>query len=495
MKALVKKIVVWFLVLSIAVLSFSACKNDESNHKPQFDFPSSKTEVELYNATDFSENKSVVLFKNTDGENYCNAGVLNTDGEISVLKDIFITILPEKDDKDLIATPSNWSTFTDGYAFIDYTDKASDLSTTYERFVIFDTDGNITAISPLDADYTILCGGDGLYLVKQETKSTMTAYGTANIGVINYNGEWVCPLSDPSNYYSTNIKLWEADCEYLGEHVFSFTYNRYDDELSYAGCWLDLFNVDTNTYVEYPDVKMLSGFSDGKALLYKTSPLLDDNYMSGTEIYSIDHINFQLQHLFSNVAWNGWGSQDGLDLASCPIVSEGLIFGIECRDLSQTYSAYDIPKSVFVSKFFDMNGNSIIDVTRYRFTGAFDWRETDTGFYQFINGNAVIEIAGNDGRYITTINTAGESLYEPVKATGINFDVETNLIAVKVEQNVNGETCNRNAFINATTGEITVKDFEVTAVKDYREMKWHSGYIRDCNYFIDMDGNRLLTYI
>lgn len=450
-----------------------------------------KEEIVLYNATDFSEGKSVVVYKNIENANYCNAGLLNSDGSIKEIEDVYIAIEEIEEDDDEITTPVNWSGLQNGYAYIDYTDKISDANVTYKRFVILDANGNVTAISPLDADYTILCGGDGVFLVQQQTKGSLNVSSTTNLGIMNHEGEWICPLSAPDTYYSNNLNAGSIEYRYCGERVFAFICDRLSkNEGKY---WLSLFHADTKKTVEFDGMELLTNFDQGYALLAavkepKISSNVNEVSINTTEIYTVDKDDFNTRIIFSNIACTGQTNYRTL-LDVEPVLSNGYIFGVSMFDNASSYNLLSGPPAIIQSCFYDVTGEEKISFPEY--DCIFLDKTTNDLFAFTDDGIAVVYLDGKDGNYVTTINESGDFLYEPIKVFScINYDVDSGNIAVKVEQNIGGETLTRNAFINSKTGELTVAEFEVNT-----NTKWHCGFLRDVNTFIDTNGEKLTTYI
>ena len=464
-----------------------ACSNDEKPTESTVKDGnlSQKVEVALYAATDFSEQKALVLFSADD--NLYNIGVLSTTGEIVKINEdeIKITITEEEKYKTI---GNDWCNFDNGFAYVNYVDNISDPFVSYKRFLILNTKGDVETISPLDADYSILCGGDGIYFVKQETKGSLNEEKTINFGVVNSSGQWICSPASLDYYGASNIGTSINDLisfEYLGESIFSIFYDRSNMPID-AGMWLTLFNSATKTNAEFMGMKMLSLFQNGKALAYNVLSHSTYTQGTGTDLYIIDKDAFERKTVFDDISIGG-SSGGNMTISSVPILSDELIFGIECYDREQPYHPYLGPEYKFYPMFFDLNGNTVIDLSQYNFFSTNN-NDKNNGLFQFINGFCVLEIDGKDGTYVTTINKTGNNLYEPIKIKKVlNIDFDDNTIAVLLDRNIEGISVCSNAFINATSGEMELTEFELDG-------KWHSGFCRLDNYFIKTNGEQLITY-
>lgn len=492
-----KKIISILSISLVICFILSGCQvyreNENSNPEQEGEMQSYENSIEtlLFDATEFSEGKALVLYENSSKASYYNLGVLSTDGKVKEIKDIFVSLDEMKYDENNDSNESQieWCSFDGGYSYINYTDKNSDANIVYERFAIIDTDAKHIFISPTDSDYSIICGGDGVYMVKKKTKSDYTGSSEMKIGIIKSDGTWLVEPTDENHFYSDNMHNGLIGTEYVyrGEHIFSISRNDYEKESDYDrefNLWLDLYNADTDTYQEFEEMEMLSNFENGKAILYKTYNLSNFT-VAGTSLYTIDSSNFSTKEIIEGLGWGGRSGQT-LTLSNRPTASEGYIFGISYHDW-ESYNHFDTD-SIEANAFFDFSGNKVIDLEQYNvlFYNGINENERQN-FCEFHNGKAVIELSGNgDGSYIVTINTKGDFLYEPIKISRKgNYDYKKGIISAKANRNIDGDSYEADILIDATTGEVKEMDFDV--VSD----KWSEGYCYKDGYFIDSNGKVL----
>ena len=482
-----------FLILVLSImLVFSGCSNkqdqtiqtdtalDNSEEVSRLDSPNSEKGIDLYNATDFSEGKSLVLYQFSTNS-FLSVGVLDSSGQIITIDDICVCTedmsSDEENDEVALSAPKSWTTFSSGFAYLNYTDRVSDVEDVFSRFAIISSDGDLCFLSPLDADYEILCGGDGLFLVVQRTKSTINMNSEERFGILNYKGEWVCSLADRSNYFSDNILLNSVEALYCGDHVFAFTLDTSDAITDY-GVWLDLFDSDSNKYVEYSNVKMLSAFYKDKAVAIQTKVPTGYRDGEGTSILVLRRNDLSLTPVLTGIASNGY-STTRVSFVE-PLISEGLISDVRFGDVVGHSNC-----------FYDLDGNKTIDLSEY--SPFFIDHE---GMSRFHDNIAVVYLMKND-HYITSINTEGDFLYDPIKIVEYKVGRFNNMdyIPVKIPRNTNGLSVEQNAFINRKTGEILEVDFEVLNTSSGSTGYWSENYCRVENFFIDIYGNTLSTYL
>ena len=91
------------------------------------------------------------------------------------------------------------SEFSDGYSYVTTGDGFIRHATNIpDSFIILDKTGAITAESPDDgSSYEILCGGNGVYLVKQSIRSMTES--DDRYGLITADGDWLyeCAICEP----------------------------------------------------------------------------------------------------------------------------------------------------------------------------------------------------------------------------------------------------------------------------------------------------------
>lgn len=137
----------------------------------------------------FSEGLAIVSYYFGDDERNTITGLLRNTGELISLD------LPFED------TYRSWSEFRDGYAYIN-----RDVNDERE-FVIIDENGNCVLQNDSDAGYNIICGGDGLFLVKK-TIRTMDV-SEDQYGIIRADGTWIYePRADFMLAPNTGEQWW-----------------------------------------------------------------------------------------------------------------------------------------------------------------------------------------------------------------------------------------------------------------------------------------------
>lgn len=401
--------------------------------------------VSIKLADSFSEGIAWVRYEDQSGNE--QRGLLHTDGHID----------PFPPDA---ATQVDWmenfpstlgSQFSGGYSYFTTVGSLKGI------FVIVNQAGEITALSPNDgSSYEILCGGDGVYLVKQSVRS-MTE-NEDRYGFISGNGNWIneCTICEaggvhplsldvvPSNFDNKNISF-----SYLGDGIFQAEYhNGKSGSMYYHRYGVVLYNtyskrnfvVDSNTTSVFTDSSggPVGNYSNGFVPV-----------KSNGELYMLS-ADFELTPIT-------------VDTTNTVFYSDGIIFTANCNRSGNRVSW------LTDAKFYRTDGSVLADLSQYelRYEDAYE-------LYRYNDGYAAVIICGvGGGVYLGILDSEGNFTFEPKE-----IDVSTNLdqigifssgvIVVSIE--------NRTKIINVVGEEMQSDYLDQTAHIDYDHYVFKDGY-------------------
>lgn len=323
--------------------------------------------VQLTDANDFSEGIAWVKFEDPLNDGKKTLGLLHAEDMVICTSD------------GLSQFGSFGSDFSGGYSYINK-EKSS--------FYIFDESGNITAQSPDDGtSYTIVDGGDGVYLVYQQIRSLDVSED--RYGFITGEGEWLveltaeCPLS--LTYEDGGVTY-----HYLGEHTFL----AYQESLYVEDYWC-FYNVDTGSFKSYTTQTGIHMYDDHGDLYTAYHGLIP--------FYS--HINKFL--MVFNIQENDCENYGWTDFELL-YYHDGILFE------SEAYDGGTVTDGAFYT--LDNGGELLLEYTKYPL-----YVNGTPGFYEFNDGAAAVIVKGADKEhYLSFIDLNGEFLFEPVKMQVFN---------------------------------------------------------------------------
>lgn len=426
--------------------------------------------VTLTKAGSFSEGIAWVKYINTDGIE--QIGWLHTDGHID---QPFPVDIVNQLSEDYPSWPGLGSMFSGGYSCINTGDAFTrGSSETPDRFLIFNSKGEITAQSPNDGNsYQILCGSDGVYLVKQSVRN-MTE-NEDRYGFISGNGNWIneCTICEAGGAHPLSLDVVPDDFNnkdisfsYLGEGIFqaeyhngwlgSTYYHRYGVVL-YNAYSKQNFVVDSNTTSVFTDSSggPVGNYSDGFAPIKSNSEL----YMLSTD--------FEKKPL-------------AVDISDAVIYSEGVIFSGD-RNYSGNRRTY-----LTNGKFYHTDGSVLADLSQYELL-----YEDTYDLYRFSDGYAAIIICGADGgQYLGIIDVDGQFSFEPIKIESLsNWDNAGTFASGVI---VCRTTENGVQVVDIDGVQTSSTYFEADHVENY---VFSEGFVCMGSYYIGTDGNPLDPYI
>ena len=417
--------------------------------------------VLLKQARPFSEGIAWVLYEDPSGNE--QIGWLHADGHIDQPFPIDkITQLR----KNYSYCSGLGSKFSGGYSYINTGDAfVRGSSEVPDSFLILNQEGEITAQSPDDGhSYEILCGGDGVYLVKQSIRS-MTEKED-QYGFISGDGNWLhecssCeqgnghPLSNTEGRSTMN----EIAFEYLGNGVFSAVYSRGQGQF-YEKLQMVLYNVNNKkTYRLSSNSSLYGRFSNDMMPVNSEGTL----YMMSTDFEFIPIT---------------------VDTTDTVIYSNGIIFTAN-RNYSGNRSTY-----LTNAKFYRTDGTVVADLSEYEllYEDAYE-------LYRYSEGYAAIIVCGIDGKqYLGIIDLEGNFVFEPKKISDpTNHDYigtfSNGVIVVCLEGENSGAR-----IINIAGEEIQSDYIEANRIDDF---VFYDGYACDDEnkYYIGIDGNPLEPHV
>lgn len=334
--------------------------------------------VSIIQARPFSEGIAWVEYENQAGEK--RIGWLHPDGHIDQPFPYDTVAQLNEDDPYWVGLGSN---FSEGYSYVKTGDAfVRGASENPDSFLILNQKGEITFKSPADgSSYEILCGGDGVYLVKQSVRS-MTE-NEDRYGIIAATGEWLLEC---------------IPCDLGGESPFSpadITANERRG-LSFKYCGLGIFMA----HHQFAATVWQNVFF---------SPELGLNYRTTADVEIVEHdefidripvkVNGQL-HLLSQRLEMTPVTVDTTDMVS---YYGGYIFAAD-----RSYGG-NRKTSLENAKFYRPDGTVAIDLSQYSLV-----YEDAYELYRFNNGYSAIIVAGADGdQYLGIIDSTGEFTFEP----------------------------------------------------------------------------------
>lgn len=335
------------------------------------------TPVTLTKAGSFSEGIAWIKYIDTDGIE--QIGWLHTDGHIDQPFPVDIV-------NQLSENYPSWSglgsMFSDGYSCIITGDAFTrGSSETPDRFLVLNSKGEITAKSPDDGNsYQILCGSNGLYLVKQSVRNM--AENTDKYGIIDATGDWIVPCTECTenggNPFSPKGKITrerkELSFGYCGESVFLayHGYGPYEQHIVF-------YNAKTGAIHQMDqEIEVIGTYYDSKIPVK-----IDGKLFIMTEDFDLTPISV---NTYDEV-----------------IYSEGIILAADV--------SYGGNKKTTLENamFYKTDGSVLVDLSQYHLV-----YEDAYELYRFKNGFAAIVISGADGdEYLCVINSEGEFTFEP----------------------------------------------------------------------------------
>lgn len=420
--------------------------------------------VSLVDGRNFSEGIAWVRYIDTEG--VTQIGWLHSDGMID-----------QPFPTDMIN--GYGSDFSGGYSYITtgdgYIRGATEVP---DSFIIMNQNGDITARSPDDeSSYQILCGGDGVYLVKQSIRSM--SENEDRYGFISGNGSWIneCTICEAGGVHPLSLDIVPNDFDnknisfsYLGEGIFqavyhngksgSMYYHRYGVVL-YNAYTKQTFVVDANTTSVFTDSSggTIGNYSNGWVPI-----------KSNDELYMLS-ADFEKKPLVT-------------DTSDTVIFSDGVIFTGD-RHYSGNRSTY-----LTNGKFYRTDGSVLADLSQYELL-----YEDTYDLYRYSNGYAAIIICGADGgQYLGIIDMDGQFSFDPIKIKGLsNWD---NAGAFSSGVIVCGTADNGTQLIDTAGNQVTSDYFEMDNIGSY---VFYEGYcmLNDQNgvLYISTDGSVLESHI
>jgi len=415
------------------------------------------TSVTLTKITPFSEEIAWVKYIDTDGIE--QIGWLHTDGHID-------QPFPVDTVTQLSENYSSWSglgsMFSGGYSCINTGDAfVRGASEKPDRFLILNSRGEITTQSPDDgSSYEVLCGSNGLYLVKQSIRNM--AEKSDKYGILDSTGNWVvsctaCNLNDGnplSPVGNITRERKELGFGYCGEHVF----------LAYHG------------YGPYEEQTVFYNAESGKT--YQTGQKVDliGSYYNALMPIKIDDQLFVMTSDFEL-------TPIAVDTIDEVIYSDGIIF-TENRNYSGNRGTY-----LTDAKFYRVDGSVLVDLSQYEllYDDAYE-------LYRYFDGYAAIVICGVDGdKYLGIIDLDGNFTFEPKSISApTNRDLISTFssgVIVCAKENSSVSAC----IVDINGNEILSENIEWDQIDDY---VFRDGFACDGKNlcYVGVDGELLETH-
>lgn len=409
--------------------------------------------ITLVDASPFSDGVAWVRYVDTKGE--WRWGLLRTDGTV---------VQPQELNK---IKDMKKSDFSAGYAYVTtdaYERRASD---TPDCFKILNRDGEVTAQSPNDGNsYQIVCGGDGIFLVKQLVQS-MTE-NTTSYGVISHNGTWIQELTPyelcgnhPLSAADEDPDWLNVSFEYLGEGVFCTIYRS--TTIKHPVKQIVLFNALTGQNFRWQASDRLSDENDK----------IFGQFYDGSILARLDHQAYRISTDFEVTP---------LDVDADKIISysEGIVFWAEENHTGAGTDTYSD------GKFYHISGSLAVDLSQYELV-----MEDAYNLYRYNNGYAAVVIKGADGQpYLGIIDTNGEFNFEPQKIYMHSNTLLSKLCDGTVTCEVVKENTHSFVLFNLDGTQFTLNGY---GVKNNGEEYFSDGFLLDTKkmQFIDKNGNVL----
>lgn len=461
------------------ILSLTACGSGDSDlntgsysSKPEVQTSAPETQAsDDYETSEVDEN-TIVPVQLDFGEEFSGgvtwAWYYGTSGPRRDLLSKEGIITPQYFRKSNWGEPSEWSPFSNGYAYINYVDTDKDLT----QYIIIDKTGNIVSASQLDSSYEIVAGGDGIFLVYQRTENMTESED--KMGIIDKDGNWICEPNDTTLFLSNEVKekYLESDSHavnyyYQGDGVFAACYdidfanwseyNNYDYVClysTYTGASAEYdrsMGIMSNGGTRFGYDKESYSYFDGKSVI-----------VSSDTVYCID-TNFKIKPIIEN-------RPDG-DV----YYQEGYIFTGEFEEHTESDYSYNVINN---GMFYTTDGSIQVDLSQHTLC-------QDSDLYCFEDNYAAILIEGEDrNSYLSIIDTNGESAFEPIKVGEIGT-FSCGVIAAIV---------NEKTVLLSTTGdtvEIDVSPSHIERIEFSEGFAWCT--MED--HYIDTKGNVLNTVL
>ena len=422
--------------------SYETSYYDDSEYYDDAEYEEEETfysEVSLcgYKAQNFSEGLAWVEYVYPYGDGSTTGfGWMDTEGRIT-------TPFPEE------LVENIGSEFSDGYTYVNNGDSDDD---TNHWFVVLDKEGNVAVQSPDDGSYEIMCGGDGMYLVKKYLRG-MEA-NEDYYGIIDVDGNWVVEPAETALIDVGNGKPHDS-WRYVGEHVFKHNYSD-------LNCYW--YNADTGKVLHYEynldrtksDLALETDFHNGVAI--------GEKIVEGeSRIYTVTK-DFET----SEIPRENIQTLDKIQLGD-----DGLFF-----------TAYDSYHAFTSAGFYDLDGNLKIDLSEYnidRLSGI-------------ANGYCALKIWGKDSKYyLAVIDTNGDFAFDPIPVTEMgNFTGE----AIVFRSEEDGED-----YVVDLEGNVQPLQIGTQVYSDaIEDAEFHDSYacinynMPEC-YYVDKNGCRLTAFI
>lgn len=401
--------------------------------------------ITLVDAKPFSDGVAWVQYIDAQGE--WQWGLLRTDGTVVQPQDIDFK---EKEKSD----------FSAGYAYVTTDAYERGASDTPDSFKILNRDGEVTAQSPNDGNsYQIVCGGDGIFLVKQLVQS-MTE-NTTSYGVISHNGTWIQELtpyelcgSHPLSAADGDPNWLKVNFGYKGEGVFCATYST--KAASGSVEQFVLFNAFSGQNFKWKIEYQFGAEND----------VVFGRFNNGSTIARLNHQAYRMTTDFELTP---------LDVDADKIISysEGIFF----------MANEDWGKEIYTNgAFYRADGSLVADLSRYELimSGAYN-------LYRYSDGYAAIVVRGQDGKkYLGIIDSNGEFNFEPRRIESVRSGLSEGTIACEIKEGNSYVS----VFINVDGSEFRLSDYgqESIGVGYFSD-----GYLFDGKNrkFIDRNGNIL----
>lgn len=348
------------------------------------------------------------------------------------------------------------SEFSDGYSYVTTGDGFIRHATNIpDSFIILDKTGAITAESPDDgSSYEILCGGNGVYLVKQSIRSMTES--DDRYGLITAEGDWlyecaICEPDGPHPLSPSGISCYapeDVQFSYLGENIFLAKYDTSYPQFVF-------YNCTTN----------------------QTYRLTSDNQIYGN--FSMGHIPVKIDGTLCVLSTEFELQPIAVDTSELVIYSDGIIF--------TSNDDWGSDGCVTEGKFYRLDGSVLANLSEYelRYRDAFE-------LYRFVGGYAAIIIRGADNNYyLAILDKSGAFTFDPIKIDLVsNYDYIGTFSSGLISCVIDGQL----AFVD-TNGNIT---YPSGLDKDYTDFYvFHDGFALDVlnPCFLREDGTVLEVYL
>lgn len=415
--------------------------------------------VSLIDGKNFSE--GIAWIKYIDTEGTTQIGWLHPDGMVD-----------QPFPTELISQYG--SNFSGGYSYINI----METSEAPDSFIIINQSGEISAKSPADdCGYQIICGGDGVYLVKQLIRSITE--NEDRYGFISGDGSWLyeCTPCEAGGTHPLSLDIVpegfnneDISFSYLGDGIFKAVYHNGWEGSSYFHRYgVVLYNalnkkscvVDSNTTSIFTDSSgdTVGNYYEGWILV-----------KIGDELYMLSS-DFEKKPLVT-------------DTSNTVIFSEGITFSGDAD------YHLNVGTTITNGKFYNADGSVLADLSQYEllYSDTYD-------LYRYSDGYAAIIIRGADGKqYLGIIDADGQFAFEPLQISWLtNWDNASTFssgVIVCLTQDATTQ------IINTVGNQLTSEYFEKDNVEQY---VFYEGYCvlkyQSEVRYLSTDGSFLETYI